>query len=121
MAIPLTIGDRVLGALDVQSNKPGVFTPTDVSILSILADQLAVAINNADQFTSTQDMLRKHRLLHQVTATATTAGSLTDAMDAVAGGLRSAHISDHAAILLMANGKEMVPFAIGMRPSAPLA
>ena len=120
MAIPLTIGDRVLGALDVQSNKPGVFTPTDVSILSILADQLAVAINNADQFTSTQDMLTKHRLLHRVTATATTAGSLTEAMDAVAGGLISAHIADHAAIMLLANDKEMVPFAMSGYASGTL-
>ncbi len=120
MALPLTIGDRVLGALDVQSNKPGVFTPTDVSILSILADQLAVAINNADQFTSTQDMLTKHRLLHQITATATTAGSLTEAMDAVAIGLLRAKIADHAAIMLFTNDKEMAPFALAGYESGAL-
>jgi PAS domain S-box-containing protein len=112
MAIPMKIGERVLGALDVQSTKPGVFTPTDVSILSILADQLAVAVNNADLFTRTQDMLTKHRLLHQITATVTSSDSLTDALGQVALGLHVARIADRIAILLVSSEQELTTYAM---------
>ncbi len=50
MALPLIIGDRVLGALDVQSSEPNTFSIVDVSPLQLLADQVAIAIDNARLF-----------------------------------------------------------------------
>ncbi|MBN1486746.1 MAG: GAF domain-containing protein, partial [Anaerolineae bacterium] len=47
VALPLTVHGQVLGVLDIQSEEPGSFEPEDVSILQNLADQLAVAIDNA--------------------------------------------------------------------------
>jgi GAF domain-containing protein/HAMP domain-containing protein len=47
MALPLMIEGRVIGALDVQSTQPDVFTKDMVRIFEILADQLAMAIENA--------------------------------------------------------------------------
>ena len=47
LGIPLKIGDRITGALDVQSTKINAFTGDDVSVLQILADQLAIAVENA--------------------------------------------------------------------------
>lgn len=47
MALPLALGDRVIGALTVQSIEEAAFSDEDVSSLQALADQLAVAINNA--------------------------------------------------------------------------
>ncbi len=44
---PLRIGDQVVGALDVQSTEPNVFTENTVAILTMIADQIAVAIQNA--------------------------------------------------------------------------
>ena len=44
MALPLKVEDRVIGVLDVQSDQLQAFTDEDVSIMQILADQLAVAI-----------------------------------------------------------------------------
>jgi GAF domain-containing protein/HAMP domain-containing protein len=46
-ALPLRIGQRVTGALDVQSREPNAFSQEDVTILQTMADQLAVAIENA--------------------------------------------------------------------------
>jgi signal transduction histidine kinase/putative methionine-R-sulfoxide reductase with GAF domain/ActR/RegA family two-component response regulator len=64
LAIPLLAGDRLLGALDVQSTEPNAFTATDVSVLQTLADQLAVAINNAELFTSQKQLIEDNdRLL----------------------------------------------------------
>ncbi len=47
MALPLMIEGRVIGALDVQSTEPDVFTEDMVRIFEVLADQLAIAIENA--------------------------------------------------------------------------
>jgi len=47
MALPLKVEDEVIGVLDVQSDAAGAFTDEDISTLQLLADQLAVALNNA--------------------------------------------------------------------------
>jgi GAF domain-containing protein/HAMP domain-containing protein len=47
MALPLRIGQQVIGALDVQSREPNAFSQEDVTVLQTMADQLAVAIENA--------------------------------------------------------------------------
>ncbi len=50
MALPLRVGTRVIGALDVQSLAPNTFDDADVRVFSLLADQLAIAIDNARLF-----------------------------------------------------------------------
>ena len=49
MALPLAIGDRVIGAVTVQSIEPAAFSEEDVSSLQAMANQLAIAIENARQ------------------------------------------------------------------------
>ena len=49
MALPLAIGDRVIGAVTVQSVEPAAFSDEDVSSLQAMANQLAIAIDNARQ------------------------------------------------------------------------
>ena len=46
LALPLMIRERVLGVLDIQSNKPDDFNKDDIDVLQVLADQIAVAIEN---------------------------------------------------------------------------
>jgi len=50
LGIPLKIGDQVIGALDVQSTQKNAFSADDVSVLQLLADQIAVAISNAQAY-----------------------------------------------------------------------
>ncbi len=47
MALPLIVGDQVLGAVTIQSKEPNAFSEQDILTLQIMADYLAVAINNA--------------------------------------------------------------------------
>lgn len=47
LAIPLRVGDEIIGALDVQSKQPDVFTEDLITVLQTMADQIAVAIQNA--------------------------------------------------------------------------
>lgn len=57
MTLPLKVRDQIVGALDVQSEKPGAFTENDANTLSILADQVAIAIENARLFAQAQQAL----------------------------------------------------------------
>jgi GAF domain-containing protein len=58
LALPLKVGEVVTGALDIQSMEPDAFTEDDISTLSILADQVAIAIQNARLFEQSQRALR---------------------------------------------------------------
>jgi GAF domain-containing protein/DNA-binding response OmpR family regulator/nitrogen-specific signal transduction histidine kinase/HAMP domain-containing protein len=50
VAIPLKVQDRIIGVFDVQSDAPEGFTESDVLVLQSLANQVAVAIANAQLF-----------------------------------------------------------------------
>ncbi|MEK6753345.1 MAG: GAF domain-containing protein [Chloroflexota bacterium] len=47
IALPLHIAGQIVGALDVQSEVSNAFTENDVEVLSTLADQVSIAIQNA--------------------------------------------------------------------------
>ncbi len=57
MAVPLRVSGQVIGALDVQSTKTNAFSDEDVLVLSTLADQVAIAIENARLFGDAQNAL----------------------------------------------------------------
>ena len=58
-ALPLKSRNIVIGILDVQSAQSNAFSDDDVAILQTLADQLALAIDNARLFTGTQNTLKE--------------------------------------------------------------
>jgi GAF domain-containing protein len=57
MALPLIARGTIIGALDVQSTFPNAFTDTDISILGLLADQIAIALDNARLLDESQNAL----------------------------------------------------------------
>jgi GAF domain-containing protein len=54
VALPLLIRNRVLGVLDIQSDKPQAFGSEDIDVLQTLSDQIAIAIENARLLDETQ-------------------------------------------------------------------
>jgi GAF domain-containing protein/HAMP domain-containing protein len=50
LALPLIVGERVIGVLDVQSTREADFNPDDISTLQGMANQVAIAIENARLF-----------------------------------------------------------------------
>jgi GAF domain-containing protein/HAMP domain-containing protein len=65
VALPLKAREKIIGVLDVQSEKPGAFTPEDTNILGILADQVAIAIENARLLDQTKQALAEVRTAYQ--------------------------------------------------------
>ena len=50
MALPMRAGGRIIGALKVESTERDPFSQEDVAILQTVADQIAVAVENAQAF-----------------------------------------------------------------------
>ncbi|HSK67356.1 MAG TPA: GAF domain-containing protein [Anaerolineales bacterium] len=59
IVLPLKTGETVIGALDLHFDETRSFPSEFVAILSILADQLSIAIQNADLYERTQRTLRE--------------------------------------------------------------
>jgi GAF domain-containing protein len=58
-ALPLRSRGRILGALSVQSTWEGIFDKEVVGVLEAMADQLAVALDNARLFAQTETALKE--------------------------------------------------------------
>ncbi len=59
--IPLRVSNRVIGALDIQSSQVDSFTQDNIAVLQILADQIAVAIDNARSYDLAQQAVKEMR------------------------------------------------------------
>jgi nitrate/nitrite-specific signal transduction histidine kinase len=57
VAIPIKMGNRVIGVLDVQSKEPAAFDQDSIATLQVISDQLAIAIQNARLLRETQESL----------------------------------------------------------------
>jgi GAF domain-containing protein len=65
LASPLRVGDKIIGALDVQSVEQAAFEDEDVAVLTSLADQIAIAIENARLFQQSRAALEEARRVQQ--------------------------------------------------------
>jgi PAS domain S-box-containing protein len=61
VAIPLRIGMRSVGVIDIQSTQKEAFSQDDLSVLQSLADQVAVAIDNARSYELSQQLIQDLR------------------------------------------------------------
>ena len=61
MALALIAGGRILGALDIQSTQGEAFSDTDITTLQVLADQIAISIENARLFEENRNALQALR------------------------------------------------------------
>ncbi len=65
LVLPLLIGDRVSGALTIQSDVPNAFDQDDLIVLQGIADSLATAMENARLFQEVQSNLEEIKSLHR--------------------------------------------------------
>ncbi|MFZ5857566.1 MAG: GAF domain-containing protein [Chloroflexota bacterium] len=60
-AIPLRVGARIIGALDIQSTAPNAFSEDDIAVIQTLADQVAIAIDNARSYELSMQAVKEMR------------------------------------------------------------
>jgi PAS domain S-box-containing protein len=59
MALPLIVREKVIGVFDIQSTQPQAFLQEDIEILQILADQVAISIDNARLYLQSQTVIEQ--------------------------------------------------------------
>jgi len=65
VAMPLVIGDRVLGALSVQSTREADFGPQVIETMQNMVGQVSIALENARLFQEAQENIREMRTVQQ--------------------------------------------------------
>jgi len=65
IALPLMVGDRVLGALNVQSTRESDFGPQDIETMQNMAGQVAIALENARLFQEAHQIIKEMRAVQQ--------------------------------------------------------
>ncbi len=79
VGLPLKIGERVVGVMNVAYTQPRRFEESELRLLGLLGDQAAGAIENARLFEAAQRQLKELTVLHAV-ATAGTEAESEDAL-----------------------------------------
>ncbi len=59
VAIPLRVSGRTVGVIDIQSTQTDAFSQDDLSVLQSLADQVAIAIDNAGSYERSQQLIKE--------------------------------------------------------------
>lgn len=66
VAVPITVGDEVLGVLDVQHNVVEGLQPADADLIQAIANQVAIALQNARAYAQTQRQAEREAMLNAI-------------------------------------------------------
>lgn len=83
VAAPIKSGERVIGVLNVESGIKNAFAQDDVRMFEAIADQLAVAIENAKLFTRAQERLTRINALQTIEVAILSTMNLVDRLDLI--------------------------------------
>jgi DNA-binding LacI/PurR family transcriptional regulator/GAF domain-containing protein len=83
MTLPLVVGDQLLGVLNVQSTEEAAFDQEDVRTLQGMANQVAIAIQNARRMADEGALLEATSPLYRTSRLLTTATTRTEVADAI--------------------------------------
>jgi len=100
LAVPLKFGDHILGVLDVQSDRKNAFGESDLFILQTLADQIAVAIREAQLYEAERHRRQIADTLRDIAAMLASTLDLDHLLDYILESLSRLVTYDAVAILL---------------------
>lgn len=119
LAVPMLNGDRLVGVLYVHSNQPGAFDLEDAPVLSLLANQTALAVNKAHLLQESTRRYREMSILYEFSQSISHALSVTDLCDRLATALQTTLGYEHADVLILDDsGNELVSGVPANRPAA---
>ncbi len=83
MTLPLMVGGRLLGVLNVQSTEEAAFDEDDIRALQSMADQLAIAIENARRLSETAALLEVTSPIYRFSRRLSVAATVEDVADVI--------------------------------------
>jgi phosphoserine phosphatase RsbU/P len=84
LAIPLIIKNRLIGVIDIESQKPNNFTEEHKRLLTLIASRMAVGIENARLYTQTTRQTRTLLLLNEIAQELTSILNLDELLKRIA-------------------------------------
>jgi signal transduction histidine kinase/putative methionine-R-sulfoxide reductase with GAF domain len=117
LALPLETGRQLLGVLDIQSDKKGMFKEDDVPFLQMLADQVAIAIQNATLFQMEQSRRRFAETLYGVGKVFSNTVDQAEVLELILIHLKEILSHDRASIFLIEGDWVKIAAANGYRKS----
>ena len=103
LCVPLIYDEAVVGVLDIQSHKRNAFTEDDRLIFEAVADNIAIAIHNADLYRSEQWRRQVAESLHEVAGLISADAGVDDVLEAILSELDRNLPVDISAIWLLEN------------------
>src|SRR5580700_5321769 len=100
-ALPLRTAHRRLGCFSIGSQQPNAYSPDEIEFLSLVADEVALAIDDAYHFEALQQEKDRLRMLLDVSNAVTSNLELPDLLRAISANLRSIMQSEGAGVALM--------------------
>ncbi len=113
LVIPLKLGEKVIGALDIQSVEPAAFDEDDERLLSIYADRAVEALENARLNQKTERNLKRILSLRAVDMAISSSFDLSVVLDTLLGQLTTQLSVDAADILLYDRYEHSLKFSHG--------
>ena len=100
LAVPLKFGDIVMGVLDVQSDQQNAFGESDLFVLQTLADQVAIAIREAQLYEAERHRRQVADTLRDIAAMLASTLDLDQLLDYILESLSRLVAYDAVAVLL---------------------
>ena len=101
IAVPLKIGGEVIGVLDIEDPAPGAFGDRDLRLLSSLAAQVAIAIENARLYQATSERAKELAILYDIGRNLTLNLDLDSLLNQILGAMQESFGYLNCAILLL--------------------
>ncbi|NOH04140.1 MAG: GAF domain-containing protein [Chloroflexi bacterium] len=113
VVIPLKIEDRVLGVLDVQSNRLRAFHPNDLLILHALADNIARAVESARLYSGLRRRADQLTLVSEVSKSVTSTLELSRIMRDAASLIHEKFGYPYVALFTVHPNRRIISFEAG--------
>ncbi|MEA2576312.1 MAG: hypothetical protein QOH93_3610 [Chloroflexia bacterium] len=101
MGVPLMVKDRPIGVLSMAYNEPGRYTQHDARMAMAMANQAAIAIENANLYEEAQEAVRRTTAMAQIASSVAFEGSLEAVLNDLARNVVQATGAEASAVLLL--------------------
>lgn len=113
LAVPLVLGGQILGVLDVQSDLPNKYNSDDLFLLQTIADQLAVAIENARLFEERDRRMAELAAFNQIGAVISGSHDLDAMLPNILGRVNALFQVEGVSLMLLENDELRFVAAVG--------
>ncbi len=110
LGVPILIGDRITGAMVVQSYQPNVYSKDDQRLIQLLANQVAIALENSRLFDDAQRRLTRLSSLREIDQAISGGTDLEPTMDVLVNQLIYTLGVDAACVLAYRPSSQMLEY-----------